>query len=237
MSLLMPAASAAVKTGGAATALPRRLSRGIAVAAAAAASTHSRAAAWRASSSLQLRWVHGRRQVGGVSQWQRQRHGGIRMLGTGSPAWREQQSMTLGAGAEQPSIAQHDFESVNRALKNDTAILIDVREPAELHATGTIPGALNIPLKSQPDAFLLPAEEFEDRYGYPKPAQERQGQQDRPIIFYCLAGVRALAAARLAAQAQGQQDGGYRGRIGVYAGSWEDWEARGGRVERWSEDK
>lgn len=48
------------------------------------------------------------------------------------------------------------------------------------------------------------------------------------MVFYCRAGVRAKTAAELAARA------GYdRNRIGVYEGSWLDWEARKGRVVRW----
>jgi rhodanese-related sulfurtransferase len=44
--------------------------------------------------------------------------------------------------------------------------------------------------------------------------------------------VRARAAAQLAVQA------GYDAeRVGVYEGSWLDWAARGGRVERWEGDE
>ncbi|RAL09846.1 rhodanese-like domain-containing protein [Aspergillus homomorphus CBS 101889] len=125
-------------------------------------------------------------------------------------------------------------------------ILIDVREPAELNATGIIPGAVSVPLASQPDALFLTPDEFETRFGFPKPGVEEEGtlsatdgnkteggknegQDNAPeIVFYCKAGVRARAAAQLAVQA------GYdASRIGVYEGSWLDWADRGGRVERW----
>lgn len=54
---------------------------------------------------------------------------------------------------------------------------------------------------------------------------------DGTLVFYCKAGVRARAAAQLAVQA------GYNPeQIGVYEGSWLDWERNGGKVERWDGD-
>jgi rhodanese-related sulfurtransferase len=99
-------------------------------------------------------------------------------------------------------------------------ILIDVREPSELAATGHIPTALNVPITSSPDAFFLPETEFEERFGFPRPAP------DAEVVFYCKAGVRSRAAARLAAQA------GFGGTRAEFPGSWNEWEGRGGRVER-----
>lgn len=92
--------------------------------------------------------------------------------------------------------------------------MADVREPAE-YAAGFIPTALNIPVASQPDALLLSAEEFEDRFSFPKPDLNKE------VIFYCKAGVRSKAAAKIAEQ------GGY-GKVGEYAGSWLDWAGKGG---------
>jgi rhodanese-related sulfurtransferase len=89
-----------------------------------------------------------------------------------------------------------------------------VREPAEF-AANSIPTALNIPVASQPDALLLPPDEFEDRFGFQKPPL------DKEVVFYCKAGVRSSAAAQIAKQ------GGYL-LVGEYRGSWLDWERRGG---------
>jgi len=88
-----------------------------------------------------------------------------------------------------------------------------VREPGEF-AAGAIPSAVNIPLASQPDALFLPADEFEERFGFAKPDVD-----EHEVVFYCKAGVRSAAAARLAGQA------GYA-RVGEYKGSWLDWEKR-----------
>ena len=98
-------------------------------------------------------------------------------------------------------------------------ILIDVREPAELKATGRIPGAQNMPIKSSPDGLFLPAEDFEDKFGFPKPKVRDE------VIFYCKAGVRSRTAAGLARM------GGWE-KVGEYPGSWDEWEGKGGRAEK-----
>lgn len=88
-------------------------------------------------------------------------------------------------------------------------VLVDVREPVEFQE-GHIPGALNVPFKSSPGAFDLPPDEFEESFGFPKPAKTKQ------LVFYCLGGVRSTAAEELA------NSFGYTKR-GNYVGSWEDW--------------
>ncbi|KAF2245548.1 Rhodanese-like protein [Trematosphaeria pertusa] len=110
----------------------------------------------------------------------------------------------------------YQFEDVLAILENpsDSTVLIDVREPDEFNANA-IPTAINVPITSQPDSLLLPAEEFEDRFGFQKPPVNKQ------IVFYCKAGVRSSAAAQLAKQA------GYE-NVGEYRGSWLDWEKNGG---------
>jgi len=97
-------------------------------------------------------------------------------------------------------------------------LLVDVREPHEYEA-GFIPTAINIPITSNPDALLLPAEEFEDRFGFAKPDVNKE------VVFYCKAGVRSSAAAQVAEQ------GGYQ-KIAEYRGSWLDWQRQGGQIEK-----
>ena len=94
-------------------------------------------------------------------------------------------------------------------------ILIDTREPCELRETGTIPSAINIPIKSQPDALFLSADEFEDKFGFPIPAQ------DAELVFFCKAGVRSRTAAVFAREAGWEN-------VAEYPGSWMDWEKQGG---------
>lgn len=101
-------------------------------------------------------------------------------------------------------------------------IIIDVREPAELLQTGRIPTAKSVPISSAPDAFFLDKEDFETKFGFPRP-----GEQDE-VIFYCKAGVRSRQAALLAGQAVPT----FGGKIANYNGSWLDWEKNGGVVEK-----
>lgn len=110
------------------------------------------------------------------------------------------------------------LHSSTNTLSSAYTILPDVREPAE-YEEGYIPTAINIPIKSQPDAMLLPEDEFEDRFGFSKP------EMDKEVVFYCKAGVRSSAAAQLAAQH------GYK-NVAEYRGSWMDWQKQGGKEVR-----
>ncbi|CAJ2514251.1 Uu.00g023700.m01.CDS01 [Anthostomella pinea] len=101
------------------------------------------------------------------------------------------------------------------------AILIDTREPGELKQTGRIPGSVNVPITTSPDSFHIPADEFEDRFGFERPAPGT----DVELVFYCKAGVRSRAAAAIA------RDAGWK-RVGEYPGSWVEWSGKGGKVER-----
>ncbi|KAL4810758.1 hypothetical protein BDV18DRAFT_127941 [Aspergillus unguis] len=148
-----------------------------------------------------------------------------------------------------PSFRDWKFEDINALLPSEAGgsppsspqkrlILVDVREPVELLSTGVIPTAVAVPMSSQPDALYLSPEEFETRFGFPKPGvpeasmdPSHGGAPPSDIVFYCKAGVRARTAAQLAVQA------GYdESRIGVYNGSWLDWAAKGGRSEKWEGD-
>lgn len=100
-------------------------------------------------------------------------------------------------------------------------ILIDVREPGELQSTGRIPGSQNLPVSTGADGFFLPADEFEERFGFPKPDAGKD-----EVIFYCKAGVRSRAASALAQQA------GFAAKVGEFPGSWIEWVEKGGEVQR-----
>lgn len=67
--------------------------------------------------------------------------------------------------------------------------------------------------------MFLPADEFEDRFGFSKP------DADKEVVFYCKAGVRSSAAAQLAQQI------GYK-NVAEYRGSWMDWTKQGGKETR-----
>lgn len=96
-----------------------------------------------------------------------------------------------------------------------------MRERSEIAETGRIPGSENVPIQTAPDFAFVDAAEFETRFGFPRPTAEQE------VVFYCKAGVRSRAAARLA------REGRFGGpRVGEFPGSWGEWVARGGEVER-----
>ncbi len=140
---------------------------------------------------------------------------------TSFAAYKDNSSSSQSSSGSPPSRLYTFSEIQTLAESPDPKrILIDVREPSELQSTGKIPGSYNLPISSGPDAFFLPAEEFEERFGWQKPGEEAE------VIFYCKAGVRSRAAASLAGQA------GFGGKIGEFPGSWIEWEANGGKAEK-----
>ncbi|KAI9739330.1 MAG: hypothetical protein M1834_007543 [Cirrosporium novae-zelandiae] len=128
---------------------------------------------------------------------------------------------------EQPQkeAAKYSFEDIQRFSEQPQPdrIIVDVREPPELLSppprgtSGTIPTSINLPLQSSPDAIFMPPEEFYDKFGYEKPEKETE------LVFFCKKGVRARAAGELARRA------GYQ-KVGVYAGSIDEWVSKGGKV-------
>lgn len=54
---------------------------------------------------------------------------------------------------------------------------------------------------------------------------EGEGEGVEEVIFYCKAGVRSRAAARMAREWEGV-------KVGDMTGGWMEWEERGGQVER-----
>ncbi|KAF5025467.1 hypothetical protein F66182_2443 [Fusarium sp. NRRL 66182] len=114
------------------------------------------------------------------------------------------------------------FVDIKKQLEQDkdsNLVIVDVREPRELFETGKIPGAINIPITSAVQSFHMPEEDFEEMYGFERPAK------DKELLFYCKAGVRAKAAAGLA------QHAGWK-KVGDYPGSWLDWADQKGPVEK-----
>ncbi|RMZ81064.1 hypothetical protein DV738_g2350, partial [Chaetothyriales sp. CBS 135597] len=143
-------------------------------------------------------------------------------LSTSRSLYEEQQSSSSQSESSPPPSKVYSFADIQSLVSSPSPsrILVDVREPGELASTGTIPTAINVPVASAPDSFFLPAEEFEIRYGFERPGD------DTEVVFFCKAGVRSAAAARLAAQA------GFGGSVGEFPGSWNEWVERGGEVQK-----
>ena len=100
-----------------------------------------------------------------------------------------------------------DAATVRQWQKDKTAVIVDVREPAE-YAGGHIPGAVSMPL-SRFDASRIPA--------------LAEGQH---LVVHCQAGVRCGAASRLLLAA------GFQGSINRLRGGFMAWLSAGGAVAR-----
>ncbi|EDW18173.2 rhodanese domain-containing protein CG4456 [Drosophila mojavensis] len=107
------------------------------------------------------------------------------------------------------------YEQVKDVPNHPEIYLIDVRNPEELTATGSIPSSLNVPLPELEAALNSDSEEFEKKYGRAKPAN------DANIIFTCRSGRRAQEAAEIAKTV------GFT-NLSVYRGSWLEWAEKEG---------
>lgn len=109
------------------------------------------------------------------------------------------------------------FDKFKQFVQNPSAntVLVDVREPSEL-ADYAVPGAVNVPYKTSPQAFAMPAGQFKTELGVAKPDQAKH------LVFFCAKGIRARNAEEVA-NANGYND------TEVYEGSMTEWLEKGGR--------
>lgn len=106
------------------------------------------------------------------------------------------------------------YEDLVALLKGGNIQLVDVREPAEVAASGKIGNAINIPLGQVKDALLLSDEDFQKTYHAPKPQS-----YDHNIVFYGLGPIKSQAALKLAIKA------GYE-HAREYSGGWQEYQTR-----------
>ena len=118
--------------------------------------------------------------------------------------------MLAAANSEVPRISAAEAK---RMVRDQNAVIVDVRDPAELAALGKIPGSVNIPrglLEFRAD----PASQSHDANLSP----------DRPVILHCdLGGRAALSGATL-------RQMGYKNVYNL--GGFKDWVDAGGEVEK-----
>jgi rhodanese-related sulfurtransferase len=95
-----------------------------------------------------------------------------------------------------------------KALIEGGAVVVDVREPAELMASGKVPGAINIPLA-----------EFLARTDPASAEREPALSREKPVILYCASGKRSEFAGNKLIEF------GYREVFNL--GGLKDWEAAG----------
>lgn len=106
------------------------------------------------------------------------------------------------------SVEPIDAEDAKALIDDGDAVVIDVREPAELLATGKVPGSINIPLA-----------EFLERADPASPDHEPSLQADKAVILYCGSGKRAQFAGNKLVEL------GYREVFNL--GGLKDWELAG----------
>ncbi|XP_023332107.1 heat shock protein 67B2 [Eurytemora carolleeae] len=125
-----------------------------------------------------------------------------------SCVWRNEHVMGVSSGIHLPNTV--DFNDVKKHIANGTALIVDVRNQTELVEDGVLQGAVHIPLKEVEVAFALNSDSFLEKYKVPMPKCED------PIIFSCLAGIRA-SKAETAVNLLGFSN------TAVYTGSFADW--------------
>ena len=109
---------------------------------------------------------------------------------------------------------------MHKSLDFDTTLLIDVRNRSELNSPGQIPRSECVPLHEILNgAFQLSEMDFEQRYGFEKPAKSDV------FILTCRSGRRILVAEKYLKSL------GYN-NIRIYPGSYKDWIAHGGKTTR-----
>jgi len=96
-------------------------------------------------------------------------------------------------------------------LKSGDLQLFDVRDAREIQETGRIATAVNIPLTVLKMSLKMTNEDFEKKYGVPKPKM-----QDTNIVFYGLCAIKSLAALEIAHKM------GYK-KARHYPGGWDAW--------------
>ena len=99
-----------------------------------------------------------------------------------------------------------------RKMMAEGAVLVDIRDSAELADTGRAAGSLHIPRGS-----------LEFKVDPASPSYEPRLQPDTPIVLHCAAGGRAALAGKLLME---------MGYTKVYnLGGFKDWKSAGGAVE------
>jgi thiosulfate/3-mercaptopyruvate sulfurtransferase len=150
--------------------------------------------------------------------------GPVRLLNGGIQAWRTQ-NLPLAEGAEKPAAKKARYQvdlkpryivSTEEVQKGKGSfVLVDVRSTFEW-IKGRIPGAIHIPWEdfyTGKDRRPLPPAEL-------KKLLARHGvDTSRPVVYYCLGGVRS-AYAWMTSQLAGLPD------ARNYKGSWAAWEKR-----------
>ncbi|KAG6456556.1 rhodanese domain-containing protein CG4456 isoform X2 [Manduca sexta] len=106
------------------------------------------------------------------------------------------------------------YDDMLKVIHQPEKVIIDVRNPDEVHNTGKIPSSINIPLGNVQNVLAsMSEEEFKRQYQRSKPSSSDE------LIFYCQSGRRSSEALDKALKL------GYSNSK-TYLGSWNDWSSR-----------
>ncbi|CAG9795326.1 unnamed protein product [Diatraea saccharalis] len=106
------------------------------------------------------------------------------------------------------------YEDMLKVIHQPEKVIIDVRNPDEVSATGKIPSSINIPLNAMQDALTsMSDDEFKKHFQRTKPSASDE------LIFYCQSGRRSSEALDKALKL------GYS-KSKTYLGSWNDWSSK-----------
>src|SRR5690606_1431353 len=102
-------------------------------------------------------------------------------------------------------------EEAKRMIAESDALVVDVRDPSEVQASGKVKGALNVSrgmleFRADPDT----------------PYHNPEFRRDRPIILYCASGGRSALSGKVL------KDMGYENVYNL--GAYKDWAENGGET-------
>ncbi|KAI4494097.1 hypothetical protein M0802_009251 [Mischocyttarus mexicanus] len=90
------------------------------------------------------------------------------------------------AGEEQNKSLIVNYDGILEAQKDETILIIDVREPSEINETGKLPGSIHIPMGDVTNTLTnISKEDFVKKFNKSKP------NNDTKIILSCRSGKRS----------------------------------------------
>ena len=119
------------------------------------------------------------------------------------------QELIAAANAVVPRITPQEARAL---ISNGGVLVVDVREPAEIEASGKVAGAVSV------TGTML-----ESRADPNSPHYDPSFDARKTVILYCASGVRSVLAGKLL------KDMGYQKVLNL--GGFKDWAAAGGDVE------
>ncbi|XP_014610963.1 PREDICTED: heat shock protein 67B2-like [Polistes canadensis] len=117
------------------------------------------------------------------------------------------------SGEEQNKSLIVNYDGILKAQKDESILIIDVREPSEINETGKLPSSIHIPMGDVTNTLTnISTEDFVKKFNKSKP------DNDTKIILSCRSGKRSgMVQEEL-------QKIGYK-NVYNYVGGWLDWES------------